>query len=69
MLAQVPVKMVSVEQAAHIMLAGVAKKKAVIAFPGYVGVLVFLYRFMPWLYKRMGWKQIADFRTIRKASA
>lgn len=67
MLGQIPVKMVPVEHAARIMLAGVAKKKTVIAFPAYVGVLVFLYRFMPWLYKRMGWKQIADFRSIRKA--
>ena len=49
MLAQIPVKMVPVERAAHIMLAGVAKKKAVIAFPAYVGILVFIYRFMPWL--------------------
>jgi NAD(P)-dependent dehydrogenase (short-subunit alcohol dehydrogenase family) len=64
--AQIPVKFVTVERAAELTLAGVVKKKDVISFPGYVSVLTFLYRFFPGLYRKMGKKQVDDFRKIRK---
>lgn len=66
MQAQIPVKLVPVKRAAEIILAGVAKRKMVIAFPFYVRVLAFLHRFMPPLFARFSAKQIADFRRIRK---
>lgn len=69
MQAQIPVKLVPVERAAQIILAGVAKRKMVIAFPFYVRVLAFLHRFAPSLFARFSAKQIADFRRIRKVEA
>lgn len=67
--AQVSVKPVPVERAAQIILAGVAARKMVIAFPGYVKVLAFLHRFLPGLFARVAKKQIEDFRKIRRAPA
>lgn len=67
LIAQIPVKLVPVDRAAEIVLAGVARKKQVIAFPGYVSVPTFLYRFLPGLFTLLGRQQVADFRKVRKA--
>lgn len=67
--AQITVKLVPVEEAARKILAGVAKKKRVIAFPAYVRVLAFLHRFMPPAFERFAARQVEDFRRIRKAGA
>ena len=64
--AQIPVKLVSVERAARIILAGVAGKRMVIAFPGYVRDLAFLHRFAPGLFARVSAVQIEQFRKIRR---
>lgn len=69
MKAQIPVKLVPVERAARIILANVARKKTVIAFPFYVGVLAFLHRFLPGLFARFSASQIRQFRKIRTAPA
>lgn len=69
MKAQIPVKLVPVERAARIILADVARKKTVIAFPFYVGLLAFLHRFLPGLFARFSAGQISQFRKIRTASA
>ena len=66
--AQIPVKLVPVERAAQIVLAGVAHKKAVIAFPAYVSILAFLHRFLPGLFMRLGLRQVERFRSIRHAT-
>jgi hypothetical protein len=66
---QIPVPLVPVERAARIVLDGVARKKAVIAFPAYVSVLAFLHRFLPGLFARVCKKQVDDFRKIRRATA
>ena len=67
MKAQIPVKFVPVERAARMVLDGVARKKMVIAFPGYVRQLAFLHRFLPGLFARFSAKQVEQFRTIRRA--
>jgi len=67
--AQIPVRLVPVERAAQIVLAGVAKRRMVIAFPGYVRVLAFLHRFVPSLFARFSARQIEQFRKIRKVRA
>jgi len=69
MRAQIPVKLVPVERAAQIVLGGVARRRMVIAFPGYVGVLAFLHRFAPALFAGMAAYQIAQFRRIRREEA
>lgn len=65
--AQIPVKLVPVARAAQIILAGVAKKRRVIAFPGYVRLLAFLHRFVPPAFSYFSAQQIAQFRAIRTA--
>ncbi len=67
--AQIPVKLVPVQRAAQIVLAGVARKQAVIAFPPYVSILVFIHRFLPGLFMRLGLRQVERFRSIRHAAA
>jgi NAD(P)-dependent dehydrogenase (short-subunit alcohol dehydrogenase family) len=69
MRAQIPTKLVPVENAARLILDGVARRKRVIAFPSYVGLLAFLHRFAPPLFDRFAARQIRDFRTIRGAKA
>jgi NAD(P)-dependent dehydrogenase (short-subunit alcohol dehydrogenase family) len=64
-IAQIPVKLVPVDRAAATILAGVRKKKAVIAFPSYVGVLAFLHRYVPAAFARFSARQLAQFRAIR----
>src|SRR5690606_2699326 len=64
MRAQIPVKLVPVEKAARIILSGVAKRRMVIAFPGYVRVLAFLHRFLPGFFARFSAQQIEQFRRI-----
>lgn len=64
--AQMPAKPVPVEKAARLILAGVAKRKRIIAFPSYVGLLAFLHRFIPPAFDRFAAGQIRDFRTIRR---
>jgi NAD(P)-dependent dehydrogenase (short-subunit alcohol dehydrogenase family) len=65
-LATIPVKMVEPEDAARLVLRGVEKNRAIIAFPSYVGLLTFLYRFAPGLFLRSSLRTIRDFRKIRK---
>lgn len=67
MRSQIPVQLTPVEKAAQTILAGVAKKRMVVAFPGYVRFLTFLHRFMPSAFARFSAKQIKEFRTIRNA--
>lgn len=67
-LSQVPVKMVKVDEAACLVLQGVEKNQAIIKFPSYVGLLAFIYRFLPGVFLRQSLKSIRKFRTIRKAS-
>ena len=67
--AQVPFKLVSVEKAAQIVLTGVARKQAVVAFPAYVSILAFLHRFLPGLFMRLGLRQVERFRSIRHVPA
>lgn len=69
MRAQIPVKLVPVERAAQIILSGVARKRMVIAFPGYVRMLAFLHRCMPGLFARFSARQIEQFRRIRTVQA
>ncbi|QHT59365.1 SDR family oxidoreductase [Paenibacillus lycopersici] len=64
----IPVKMVDVKAAADKILQGVARKKKVVAFPGYVGALTFLYKFVPGIFLKYNLKQIRNFRKIRKAA-
>jgi NAD(P)-dependent dehydrogenase (short-subunit alcohol dehydrogenase family) len=68
-LANIPVAMVPVDRAASLILAGVTKRKMVVAFPGYVGVLAFVHRFLPGLWAMMGKSEIARFRKIRQDTA
>lgn len=69
MRAQMPAKPMPVEKAARLILDGVARRKRVIAFPAYVGLLAFLHRFFPPAFDRFAAGQIRNFRTIRgKAS-
>ena len=64
-LAMIPVKIISVERAAQLTLAGVARRRAIIAFPRYVWILTALHRRFPRLFNRIGRKQLADFRRLR----
>ena len=66
MASQIRVKLVQVEQAVQIILAGVARKQMIIAFPGYVRTLAFLHRFLPSFFTRFSLKQVEQFRKIRK---
>jgi NAD(P)-dependent dehydrogenase (short-subunit alcohol dehydrogenase family) len=65
--ARIPVKLVPVGRAARLVLAGVRKRRMVIAFPAYVRVLAFLHRFAPGLFARFSDRQVRQFREIRKA--
>jgi len=65
-IATIPVAMVKPDDAARLVLQGVEKNRAIIKFPSYVGMLTFLYRFMPSLFARQSLKTIRDFRKIRK---
>jgi NAD(P)-dependent dehydrogenase (short-subunit alcohol dehydrogenase family) len=64
--AQIPVKLVPAEKAARIVLASVARKQTVIAFPGYVSRLAFLHRFLPALFMRIALGQVDQFRKIER---
>ncbi|MFC5530670.1 SDR family NAD(P)-dependent oxidoreductase [Cohnella yongneupensis] len=65
----IPVKLVEPDNAVRIILREVSRNRAIIKFPSYVGVLTFLYRFMPSLFKRHALKEIRRFRSIRNAGA
>ncbi len=65
-IATIPVAMVKPDDAARLVLQGVEKNRAIIKFPSYVGLLTFLYRFVPNLFARQSLKTIRDFRKIRK---
>jgi hypothetical protein len=58
--------MVDPNDAAGILLRGVEKNKAIIAFPGYVSFLSFLYRFAPSMFLQYSLKTIRGFRKFRK---
>jgi hypothetical protein len=64
--AQIPVKLVAPEKAAQIVLAGVARKRTVIAFPAYVDRLAFLHRSRPAQFMRLALKQVDRFRKIER---
>jgi NAD(P)-dependent dehydrogenase (short-subunit alcohol dehydrogenase family) len=64
--AQIPVKLVAPEKAAQIVLAGVARKRTVIAFPAYVDRLAFLHRSRPAQFMRLALKQVDQFRKIER---
>jgi NAD(P)-dependent dehydrogenase (short-subunit alcohol dehydrogenase family) len=65
-IASIPVKMVDPNEAAGIILRGVEKNKAIIAFPGYVSFLSFLYHFAPKMFLQYSLKTIRGFRKFRK---
>ncbi|CAN7762998.1 SDR family NAD(P)-dependent oxidoreductase [Paenibacillus sp. LjRoot153] len=65
-ISQIPVKVVDPDEAARLVLRGVAKNRAIISFPSYVGILTFIYRFFPGLFLRQSLKSIRAFRKIRK---
>ncbi len=65
-IATIPVAMVKPDDAARLVLQGVEKNRAIIKFPSYVGLLTFLYRFVPSLFAKQSLKTIRDFRKIRK---
>jgi NAD(P)-dependent dehydrogenase (short-subunit alcohol dehydrogenase family) len=65
-IAQIPVKLVPPEKAAQIVLAGVARKRTVIAFPAYVDHLAFLHRSRPAQFMRLALKQVDQFRKIER---
>jgi NAD(P)-dependent dehydrogenase (short-subunit alcohol dehydrogenase family) len=67
-ISQIPVKMVDPNEAARLVLRGVEKNRAIITFPSYVGLLTFIYRFLPGLFLRQSLKTIRAFRKIRKAA-
>jgi len=58
-------KLLSPEECSRRILQGVARNQAIIAFPTYVRVLTWLYRFAPRLLFRLGLKMIRDLRTVR----
>jgi NAD(P)-dependent dehydrogenase (short-subunit alcohol dehydrogenase family) len=64
--ALIPVKMIRVQRAAQLMLAGVARKKAIVVFPAYVRMFAFLFRYLPWLFTMIGVKQVAKFRKLQR---
>jgi NAD(P)-dependent dehydrogenase (short-subunit alcohol dehydrogenase family) len=65
-IAHIPVKMVDPNDAAGIILRGVEKNKAIVAFPGYVSFLSFLYHFAPKMFLQYSLKTIRGFRKFRK---
>lgn len=67
-ISQIPAKMIDPQQAVRLILRGVEKNRAIIAFPSYVGVLTFLYRCFPKLFLRYSLTTIRKFRGIRKKS-
>ncbi len=63
----IPMKLIEPETAAELALAGVAKGKAIVAFPRYVWVFVWLYRLCPAFFSRFSAKSLGEFRRLRKA--
>jgi NAD(P)-dependent dehydrogenase (short-subunit alcohol dehydrogenase family) len=67
--AQIPVELLPPEKAAQIVLAGVARKQMLIAFPAYVHRLAFLHRSRPGVFMRMVLAQVDHFRKIERPDA
>jgi NAD(P)-dependent dehydrogenase (short-subunit alcohol dehydrogenase family) len=65
MLRRIPVATITAQDAAYRALRGVAKKQAIIAFPGYVKVLTGLYRFAPYLFTLFQKKTLEKMRELR----
>ncbi|TMV48674.1 SDR family oxidoreductase [Paenibacillus mesophilus] len=65
-LSTLPVRLVEPEEAARLVLRKVGKNRAIIAFPSYVGLLTFLYRFVPGLFLRYSLRTVREFRKFRK---
>jgi NAD(P)-dependent dehydrogenase (short-subunit alcohol dehydrogenase family) len=61
----IPVKLIDPSDAAATIIRGVEKNKAIIAFPGYVSFLSFLYRFAPRMFLQYSLKTIRGFRKFR----
>jgi hypothetical protein len=61
--------MMDVKKAAHVILKGVTRNKAVITFPFYAGLLWWLYRFNPSFLNPFIRKTVMDFRAIRKKNS
>jgi NAD(P)-dependent dehydrogenase (short-subunit alcohol dehydrogenase family) len=65
MLRRMPVTAITAADAAHRALRGVAKKQAIIAFPGYVKLLSGVYRFAPYLFNLLQKKTLEKMRELR----
>jgi NAD(P)-dependent dehydrogenase (short-subunit alcohol dehydrogenase family) len=65
MLRRMPLPPLTAQDAAHRALRGVAKKQAIIAFPGYVKVLAGLYHFAPYLFTLFQKKTLEKMRELR----
>ena len=65
MLRRIPVATITARDAAQRALRGVAKKQAIIAFPGYVKVLAGLHRFAPYLFNLFQKKTLENLRALR----
>ena len=65
LIAGIPFKKVSVEEAAERILEGVARNRALIVFPAYARLLWWGYRLVPDLLAPLGRKLIRDLRKIR----
>ena len=60
-----PFKLMEVKKAAELILKGVARKKAIITFPFYAGLLWWLYRLHPALLNPLRRKTVKEFRALR----
>lgn len=63
---QLPVRVLALKDAVEKILRGVARRKVIVAFPLYVHVLVFLFRFAPALSRFLSRRSIREFRKIRR---
>jgi NAD(P)-dependent dehydrogenase (short-subunit alcohol dehydrogenase family) len=63
--ARLPTKPITAEDAAQRALAGVARREAIIAFPGYVKVLTGLYRFAPRIFSLLQKRTVKQIRALR----
>ena len=65
MLRTMPVTTITAADAAHRALKGVAKKQAIIAFPGYVRLLAGVYHFAPYLFNLFQKRSLQKMRELR----
>ena len=65
MVARVPFKMISADQAVRAILRGVLRNRSIIVFPFYGRILWRLYRLNPWLLAPLVRQTVTNFRTAR----